>query len=188
MQQNKRISERGSICEADLEYIKKMRNAIEREMNDIENEMQDMRRELEASQNILDQKVGQLKLLERFLESAGIEVQEGSQEKDNSKLHRTDWTKILNYAEQILRERNGEHMNFRSLYGELKNLGVEITVKRPEIRLTQALAYDDRFVRPKRRGHYALREDYPDTRNVGERKNRKGAGDDDKIDAGGRSG
>lgn len=188
MQQDKRISERGSICKDDLEHIKTMHNAIEQEMNNIEIELQDMRRELEASQTILDQRDGQLKLLERFLESAGIEVQEGSQKKDKSKLHRTDWTKILNYAEQILRERNGEHMNFRSLYEELENRGVEITTKRPEIRLTQALAYDDRFVRPKRRGHYALREDYPDTRNVGERKNRKGAGDEDKIDAGGRSG
>ena len=166
MNQKTPNSECSSIGMADLEHITRLRN-------DIAREVQGLHRELEVVKKSLDQKEDQVKYLDRFLNAAGIEIPVGLQPENRSRSRDTDWTAILDIAEEILRERNGDHMSFRAMYVELNSRGVEIDVKQPEARLTQALSNDERFVRPFRKGHYALRIDHPDARNVGERKTRR---------------
>lgn len=181
MTSKKQMIESSSIESGDLECIKRLRDIIS-------SDAQSIRETLEDTQEILDQKVDQLNHLDHFLASVK-EARESSVAERRVASHRTDWTKILDKAVLILRERNGDHMSFRALFQELKRQGVEINVKNPDMRLTKALTYDDRFVRPLRKGHYALREDHPNARNVGERKSRRGnVKDGDELYEGAGSG
>ena len=73
-------------------------------------------------------------------------------------------------AFEILSERSGETMYYKDLAVEVQNRGGDISGENAAQILVARLVQDERFVRPIRKGFYALREDYPKAKNVGERK------------------
>ena len=70
----------------------------------------------------------------------------------------------------VLAERDGETMYYKELAAEVAKRGGDISGENAAQILVARLVKDDRFVRPVRKGFYALRKDYPNARNVGERK------------------
>ena len=93
----------------------------------------------------------------------------------------TPTTQLLDMAEQVLRERKGEPMHYRDLADELMQRGAIIRGQDPAGALVSRMTQDDnrrdeedrRFIRPTSKGFYALREDYPNARNVGARRRRR---------------
>ena len=93
----------------------------------------------------------------------------------------TPTPQLLDMAEQVLRERKGEPMHFRDLADELVRRGAVIRGQDPAGALVSRMTQDDsrradedrRFIRPTSKGFYALREDYPQARNVGARRRRR---------------
>lgn len=73
-------------------------------------------------------------------------------------------------AFEILMERSGETMYYKDLAAEVQNRGGDISGENAAQILVARLVKDERFVRPVRKGFYALRKDYPKAKNVGERK------------------
>lgn len=78
-------------------------------------------------------------------------------------------------AYAILSERNGEPMYYKDLAKEVVVRGGDISGANAAQILVARLVRDDRFVRPVRKGFYALRDDYPNAKNVGERRKRRRA-------------
>ncbi len=82
-------------------------------------------------------------------------------------------------------------MHYRDLADELIRRGAVIRGQDPAGALVSRMTQDDkrrteadkRFVRPTSKGFYALREDYPNARNVGARRRRRNAGEssNDKV-------
>lgn len=64
-------------------------------------------------------------------------------------------------AIEILREKNGEEMHYKLLAHEVVQRGGHLPEKSPEAALNAIMNRDKRFVRPHRRGFYALREHHP---------------------------
>ena len=93
----------------------------------------------------------------------------------------TPTPKLLEMAEAVLRERKGEPMHYRELADEILRRGAVIRGQDPAAALVSRITQDEkrraageqRFVRPTSKGFYALREDYPNARNVGARRRSK---------------
>lgn len=81
-----------------------------------------------------------------------------------------DVTDPLEIAYAILEERGGEPMYYRELAELVRQKGGELEGSDPAMTLVSRLVTDDRFIRPFRRGWYALRAHYPKTKSVGRRK------------------
>lgn len=64
-------------------------------------------------------------------------------------------------AVAILREKNGEDMHYKLLAQEVVDRGGHLPEKSPAAALNAIMNRDRRFVRPNRRGFYALREHHP---------------------------
>ena len=77
---------------------------------------------------------------------------------------------ICRLAEEVLLERNGLPMHYNDLAKEVQSRGAVIGGKAPGNTLIAKLTSDSRFVRPYRKGYYALRKDYPHVSSVGSRK------------------
>ena len=77
---------------------------------------------------------------------------------------------IADMAADILAERNREPMYYKDLTAEVQARGGDIGGATPWATLAARLVRDDRFVRPVRKGFYALRSDFPNAPNVGARK------------------
>jgi hypothetical protein len=75
-------------------------------------------------------------------------------------------------AYQILEEHGTEPVYYRDLVDIVKERGGNIEGTDPALTLVSKLVEDERFVRPFRRGWYALRVNYPKAKNVGARKNK----------------
>lgn len=96
----------------------------------------------------------------------------------------TPTEQLLNLAVTVLRERKGEPMHYRDLADELMRRGAVIRGQDPASALVSRMTQDDnrraeadrRFIRPTSKGFYALREEYPDARNVGARRRNRGTG------------
>ena len=74
-------------------------------------------------------------------------------------------------AVEILEEQGKEPMHYRKLTEEVQMRGGKLNGQDPSASLNAVLNRDDRFVRPFRRGYYALRKHYPNLRrNVGTRR------------------
>ena len=82
---------------------------------------------------------------------------------------------IADIAAAVLDERSGQPMYYKDLAIEVQARGGEIGGVKPWATLAARLVRDDRFVRPVRKGFYALRKDYPSAPNVGARKRQRQA-------------
>ena len=76
----------------------------------------------------------------------------------------------VDIAFEVLSEREGETMYYKELAGEVMIRGGNISGENAAQVLVARLVKDERFVRPVRKGFYALRKDYLNAPNVGERK------------------
>ena len=81
---------------------------------------------------------------------------------------------VADVAEEILSERGGNHMYYKELAAAVQARGGKLPSENGAGILVARIVNDDRFVRPHRKGYYALRKDYPDAKNVGARKKRGG--------------
>ncbi len=80
---------------------------------------------------------------------------------------------VKDVAIEILREHEGREMHYKILADEVLERGGKLPVKSPSAALNAIMNRDDRFVRPTKRGYYALREHYPDVEeNAGRRHSR----------------
>ena len=86
-----------------------------------------------------------------------------------------DLSDPLEIAYALLEERGAEPMYYRELAELVRQKGGDLEGSDPAMTLISKLVTDDRFVRPFRRGWYALRAHYPKARSVGRRK-KHGAG------------
>ena len=76
---------------------------------------------------------------------------------------------VCDIAAKILAERNKEPMYYKDLAAEVLNRGGNMGGATPEATLVSRITKDNRFVRPQRKGFYALQEDYPGAISVGAR-------------------
>ena len=72
-------------------------------------------------------------------------------------------------AEEILRGLGGKELHYRELAERVTARGGVLNGIDPGNTLNARLSKDPRFVRPTRKGFYALRKDYPDAVSVGAR-------------------
>lgn len=73
-------------------------------------------------------------------------------------------------AIEILREKDGEEIHYRVLADAVVDRGGHLPEKSPAAALNAIMNRDRRFVRPNRRGFYALREHHPRVKeNAGKR-------------------
>ena len=66
-------------------------------------------------------------------------------------------------------------MYYKELADEVMARGGDLTGENAANILVARLVNDERFVRPIQKGYYALRSDYPNAKNVGERRRRRGS-------------
>ncbi len=78
---------------------------------------------------------------------------------------------ICDLAAEILREQDKKPMYYKDLAVEVMRRGGIIGGATPEATLVSRMTRDGRFIRPYQKGRYALREDYPESPNVGARQN-----------------
>lgn len=130
------------------------------EVRDLEAELRSVQRELERARN-------QLVHAEAFLD---LEQRKATTQSSNASVSVPTKAEICDNVESILRGNNKIPMHYRDLEKELRRRGIVIGGKKPENGLVSRIYSDKRFVRPTRRGFYALREDYPDAKSIGERK------------------
>lgn len=79
-------------------------------------------------------------------------------------------TDPLEIAYAILEKRGAEPIYYRELADLVRQKGGDLEGSDPAMTLISMLVSDDRFVRPFRRGWYALRAHYPKVKSVGQRK------------------
>ena len=127
-------------------------------------ERQKLREQISTAEGLLKQVEERLALVEGLLgpNHASKESPEESPVPDSHD--------IVGIAVEILCERDKEPMHYRELAKEIEIRGGNIPGVDKDHTLIARLVRDDRFVRPTRRGFYALRKDYPDAKNVGARK------------------
>ena len=137
-----------------------------------------MRHEIAEKELACRAKENRLGHVNALLSNASPTGSETESRRPPSKGRSTPTAQMLDMAEQVLREREGEPMHYRDLADELIRMGAVIGGKDPAGSLVARMTQDDkgkaeeekRFVRPTSRGFYALRADYPKARNVGARR------------------
>lgn len=139
---------------------------LQQEVRQLERKVQEAQRELERARRKLAHVEGFLNLEE----DKPHEIEPTDSQSPSKDV-------VCDAVEQILRGNNGEPMHYRVLEAELRQRGTVILGKNPANGLVSRIHKDRRFVRPTRRGFYALREDYPDAVSIGERKGRRDSGE-----------
>lgn len=162
--------------------MKASEDALERsllaERDRLQSEIDQLRQEIVEKELACRAKENRLGHVKALLTSASPKGSESESRPSPSQGRSTATARLLDMAEQVLREREGEPMHYRELADELIRLGAVIGGKDPAGSLVARMTQDDkgkaeeakRFVRPTSRGFYALREDYPNARNVGARR------------------
>ena len=152
---------------------------IEREK--LQLEIEQLRAEIEAKTRERQFKEERLGHLQALLASEPHANNEREQIRPRASYTSTPTPQLLDMVEKVLRERNGEPMHYRDLADELIERGAVIRGQDPAGALVSRMTQDDnrraegdkRFIRPTSKGFYALREDYPDARNVGARRRKR---------------
>ena len=132
------------------------------------------RREVEARikelENELESVIRRLGHVQALLRDGGAPV-EGSEiltpAADSETVSDNDPVEL---ALAVLEERGGEPLHYRELAELVMQRGGHLVGQDPAQTLVSRLVGDDRFVRPIRRGWYALRVNYPTAKSVGKRK------------------
>ena len=159
--------------------ITKLERSLRSEHDRLVNELDQLRKEIALKESECSAKEKRLGHV-RALLSTDPQSDDPLPDRSQSRTRSTPSPRLLDLAEQVLRERDGEPMHYRELADELMRRGAVIRGKDPAAALVSRMTQDDnrraeddrRFVRPTSKGFYALRENYPDARNVGARRRR----------------
>ena len=151
-----------------------LRSELEREKTALEGKRQELEREiarLENEKEAVSFRLGHVTALLRGpeMEEVGEKKEPDLQEMEAAE----ESTDPVEIAYRYLEEHGTEPVHYRKLADVVKERGGELEGTDPAITLVSRLVADDRFVRPFRRGWYALRVYYPKVRSVGSRKKRK---------------
>ena len=152
-----------------MDAIRAGQQRLQNDVRELEKKAQEVQRELERARSKLAHVEGFLNLEE--------EKPQGMEPADSRSPSKDE---VCNAVEQVLRGNNSEPMHYRELEEELRQRGIVILGKNPANGLVSRIHKDKRFVRPTRRGYYALREDYPGVPSIGERKSRRVGGEDNE--------
>ena len=148
-----------------------LRRELEREKTALEARRQELEQliaSLEADKEAVSFRLGHVNALirEPATEAAAEDEQADTQRVEAS----DDAADPLEIAYGILEKRGAEPIYYRELAELVRQKGGDLEGSDPAMTLVSKLVTDDRFVRPFRRGWYALRAHYPKTRSVGQRK------------------
>ena len=159
-----------------------LESLLGKERDKLQQEIDQLRTEIEAMTRQRQFKEERLGHLQALLASEPPANSDPGQIRPRTSSSSTPTPQLLEMVENVLRERAGEPMHYRDLADELLKRGAVIRGQDPAGALVSRMTQDDnrraegekRFVRPTSKGFYALREDYPDARNVGARRRRRG--------------
>ena len=159
-----------------------LESSLRGERDRLQREIEQLREEIAAKELLTRTKIERLGHVQALLSHDSSPVAKPAPKRLESSAASTPSPKLLEMAEEILRERAGEPMHYRDLADELIKRGAIIRGQDPAGALVSRMTQDDnrradgekRFVRPTSKGFYALREDYPNARNVGARRRRRG--------------
>ena len=84
--------------------------------------------------------------------------------------------RAVDVAFEVLSDRGQEPMYYKDLAQEVRARGGDLSGENAAQTLVARLVNDERFVRPIRKGFYALRKDYPNAQNVGQLQTAEGFG------------
>ncbi len=145
------------------------RESVSEKLKELQQESQVLGREIEERQ------IRQTKIAQMITHLDGILKLSGDEQKPDDKptLRRANYKEICDLVAQILAERQKQPVHYRELADEVQRRGIELGGADPGRTLVAKLVWDSRFIRPKQKGYYALREDYPDAPNIGARKSRR---------------
>ena len=163
---------------------------IEDQLRDQLASLQGQRVDMEAERDKLNSDLTSLRAsirkIQELLGDDPIETEEYEREPEDSLGHRQGPTpsqpdqrteRILNIAEEILKQRGGADMHYSELADAVRKQGGNLPqhAKSRHDTLIRMMNEDpqQRFIRPKRRGFYALTADHPGTQSVGSRRTRE---------------
>ncbi len=154
---------------------------LERERDKLQQELEQLRLEIDEKTRERRFKEERLGHVQALLASEPPVNEEQAPSRRRRSTASTPSPQLLEMAVQVLRERKREPMHYRDLTDELMKRGAAIRGKDPAGALVSRMTQDDnrradgekRFVRPTSKGFYALREDYPNARNVGARRRKR---------------
>lgn len=152
--------------------------SLRSERDKLQQEIAALRQEIEEKEQACRAKEVRLGHVVALLGAEQPDIKQRAQSSRRGVSASTPTEQLLNLAERVLRERQGEPMHYRDLADELLRRGAVIRGQDPAGALVSRMTQDDkrrdeadkRFIRPTSKGFYALREDYPQARNVGARR------------------
>ena len=149
--------------------------ALEHEKTALEAKRHELEQEVARLKNDMETVSFRLGHVTALLRGPEME-EEGEERKPDSQETETveESSDPVEIAYRYLEEHGTEPVHYRELANIVKERGGELEGADPAMSLVSRLVADDRFVRPFRRGWYALRMYYPKARSVGARKKRKG--------------
>jgi len=146
-----------------------LRTALENEKKTLEAEYENLETQitaLRAESEMVSVRLGHIVAL---LKGQGTEDGEAQVDSTITAQEESD---PLEIAYRILDEKGQDPVHYKELADLVKGRGGTLEGSDPALTLVSRLVTDDRFVRPFRRGYYALRKYYPKSKNVGRRRRR----------------
>lgn len=158
-----------------------LESSLRGERDRLQREIEQLRKEIAEKELLTRTKIERLSHVQALLSTDTSSVAKPAPKRLEASATSTPTPKLLEMAEEVLRERRGDPMHYRDLADELIKRGATIRGQDPAGALVSRMTQDDnrrdeadkRFIRPTSKGFYALREDYPNARNVGARRRRK---------------
>lgn len=158
-----------------------LERSLRSEHDRLQQTIEQLRQEIEAKEAEYRANEERLVHVQALLSTEPPAVSERPRRLHSAPSPSTPTPQLLDMVEEILRERAGEPMHYRDLAEELIKRGAVIRGQDPAGALVSRMTQDDnrraegerRFIRPTSKGFYALREDYPNARNVGTRRRGK---------------
>jgi len=168
------------LTESSTDNIGSLETSLRGERDRLQREIEQLRDEIAEKKLLSRAKEERLGHVKALLSSDSATDSKPAPRRSETSAASTPTPKLLEMVEQVLRERKGEPMHYRDLADEILRRGAVIRGQDPAAALVSRMTQDDsrraegdkRFIRPTSKGFYALREDYPDARNVGARRRR----------------
>jgi hypothetical protein len=162
-------------AERQLEALKARDEEVGRQITELRAEHRILRSKVHALENLLGidnrDQADAYKRSSTGLSSAHANAGAEALIVQNAEIHPSDTPSAVDIAAEILSERSGEPMHYRDLADEVLLRGGLLPETSAPTTLNGRINRDDRFVRPFRRGFYALKKDHPNVRNsVGARR------------------
>ena len=146
------------VVSVELERLITRDRELVTEIEQLQRERNELRKPIDALQSLMDD----------------AQTNIGRELRDINAPHLASTDDPIEIAVAVLRERLSQDMHYKVLADEVMNRGGRLPKSEPWTHLNFLMNHDTRFVRPHRRGYYALKEDYPNLkRSVGERRRKR---------------